>query len=105
MNQAACHDMDPRDFIVDRGKPTAPAKRVCAQCPVRSDCRDFAKETGSVGIWGGEMQDGVKEEEVIRPLQDARPQRVQPVAARTRSTAPSSPRRIAAANAIVSSNY
>lgn len=30
------------------------ARALCATCPVRISCRDWARETGEFGIWGGE---------------------------------------------------
>jgi len=42
------------DFYPERGQSAAAAKVICAGCPVRQDCLDYAiakRETR--GIWGG----------------------------------------------------
>jgi WhiB family transcriptional regulator, redox-sensing transcriptional regulator len=33
------------------------AKLVCAGCPVRARCLEYALETGQEGIWGGMTED------------------------------------------------
>ncbi|MGH8904915.1 MAG: WhiB family transcriptional regulator [Egibacteraceae bacterium] len=57
--QAACSGMPTEDFFpvgstgaaLDR---IAAAKAICAACPVRVHCLDYALETGQQdGIWGG----------------------------------------------------
>lgn len=56
---AACNDLDPELFFpegdgVPARRQTAMAKEVCAACPVRSACLDWALTVGeSHGIWGG----------------------------------------------------
>lgn len=56
-DHAACADDDvPLDlFFPGRGESTAPARAVCADCPVRLECRSYAVELADapVGIWGG----------------------------------------------------
>ena len=38
-----------------------PAKAVCAQCPVATDCRDWAIRTGQEdGVWGGLDEDELR---------------------------------------------
>lgn len=32
---------------------TVEARKICAGCPVRQECLDFAISTNQVGIWGG----------------------------------------------------
>jgi WhiB family redox-sensing transcriptional regulator len=56
---AACGRADPRLFF-PAGAPEAAlaqasqAKRVCAGCPVRAVCLDWALTTGrEIGVWGG----------------------------------------------------
>jgi len=33
------------------------ARQVCAQCPVTSPCREWARRHGEYGIWGGETDE------------------------------------------------
>ena len=54
LDHAACKGLDPRLFFPERGESTAEAKAVCAACPVRADCLDWAiATTQKWGIWGG----------------------------------------------------
>lgn len=51
---AECHGVDPALFYPGRGESTKEAKAVCARCPVREQCLDFALANREVfGIWGG----------------------------------------------------
>lgn len=51
---AACQYVDPDLFHPDTGQPTRPAKAVCAACPVRVQCLEYALEAGErLGVWGG----------------------------------------------------
>jgi WhiB family transcriptional regulator, redox-sensing transcriptional regulator len=55
---AACRGMD-TDFFFPGGSTgndrerISLAKQVCAGCPVRAECLEFAIGTGSAGIFGG----------------------------------------------------
>lgn len=58
--EAACAGMDPALFFPagERAEPSLrdiqAAKRVCASCPVRQECLDFALATSQPdGLWGG----------------------------------------------------
>ena len=53
--QAACKNISQPDiFFPGRGESSAPAKAICAGCPVRAECLDYALSHGErVGIWGG----------------------------------------------------
>lgn len=54
MAEAACRDSDPRLFWPDQGEKIAAAIAVCAECPVREQCLDYAITNGEHdGIWGG----------------------------------------------------
>jgi WhiB family transcriptional regulator, redox-sensing transcriptional regulator len=59
----ACRRADPELFFpVGPGGPSArqttQAKQVCAICPVRQPCLEFAVETGQdFGVWGGATAD------------------------------------------------
>lgn len=77
MEDAECRrrpDLSPDDFILDRGQSSKPAKSACNACPVSKECVDYAHRTGSLGIWGGEVQKFA----APRTIQDARPQKVVP---------------------------
>lgn len=56
MDRAACAGMDVEWFFTD--SLAAVAKDVCARCPVRVQCLDYASDmqprgTGDHGVWGG----------------------------------------------------
>ena len=60
-DRAACRDADPELFYGRKGEGPAArrlrviaCKQICAVCPVRAECLQFATENGeSSGIWGG----------------------------------------------------
>ena len=53
-DRASCLGMDPDLFFPERGASTREAKAICAACPVRIDCLEFALAHGEkFGIWGG----------------------------------------------------
>jgi WhiB family redox-sensing transcriptional regulator len=50
----ACRGADPNMFFPERGESVKEAKAVCARCPVRAECLEYALENHEVvGIWGG----------------------------------------------------
>jgi len=50
---AACADEDPKLFFPPTGTSAEPAKRICARCPVRSECLEYAlRHRERHGIWG-----------------------------------------------------
>lgn len=57
--QALCAQADPDAWYPDKGGSTAMAKRICAACPVRAQCLDYAQSGADTwggivtGIWGG----------------------------------------------------
>jgi WhiB family redox-sensing transcriptional regulator len=54
MAAGACRDRPDVTWFPDRGKSTAPAKAICAGCPVRVECLSFAQHEGiDHGTWGG----------------------------------------------------
>lgn len=54
IDQAACRGLDTNLFFPERGDDTTIAKRICASCPVRNLCRDWALTNSErFGIWGG----------------------------------------------------
>lgn len=49
-----CKGMDPAIFFPTRGASLDEARAVCALCPVRVDCLDYAMQTAQkFGVWGG----------------------------------------------------
>ena len=51
---AACRGIDLGVFFPERGESAERARRVCAACPVRQPCLDYAITNRiSHGIWGG----------------------------------------------------
>ena len=52
--RAACRGADLGLFFPGRGESAEPARRICAACPVREACLDYALRHGIThGIWGG----------------------------------------------------
>ena len=52
--QAACHGTDLNLFYPERGQSAGSARQVCAQCPVRQPCLEYALSNRiTSGIWGG----------------------------------------------------
>ncbi len=51
---AACRGTDPDVFFPSRGEDLVVARAVCAGCPVRGECLDFAlAHNEKFGVWGG----------------------------------------------------
>lgn len=54
VRDALCAQTDPEAFYAEVGGNPEPARRICAACPVRIECRDYVLSTGEDhGIWGG----------------------------------------------------
>lgn len=52
--EALCAQTDPEGFFPEIGGSARPAKQVCAKCPVRQECLDYAlKNDERFGVWGG----------------------------------------------------
>jgi WhiB family redox-sensing transcriptional regulator len=52
--RAACRGANLEQFFPGRGESAEPARQVCARCPVREVCLDYALSHGIThGIWGG----------------------------------------------------
>lgn len=57
-DQAACRTADPATFFPEPGGSAAAAKAICAACPVRVPCAEFADATlAKAGVWGGLTED------------------------------------------------
>lgn len=54
MNDALCAQVDDDLFFPKKGGSVTDAKSVCAACPVRQQCLDYAVDNDEwFGIWGG----------------------------------------------------
>ncbi|HEX2274173.1 MAG TPA: WhiB family transcriptional regulator [Acidimicrobiales bacterium] len=52
--QAACRDADVNIFFPTTDEEAEPARAICATCPVRMECLEFALSTRQEdGVWGG----------------------------------------------------
>jgi WhiB family redox-sensing transcriptional regulator len=52
--RAACRGIDLNVFFPGRGESAEPARQICAGCPVRQPCLDYAITNRIThGIWGG----------------------------------------------------
>ena len=52
--RAACRDLDTATFFPESDEQAAAAKLICATCPVRAACLEFAIVTRQDdGVWGG----------------------------------------------------
>ncbi len=60
---AACKGRTPLFFPPKAERPQARARRearanlLCSNCPVRTPCREFARENHEYGFWGGESEE------------------------------------------------
>lgn len=65
LQHAACAGIDSRAFFAIGNHARAQvnaARRVCAACPVRQQCADWAIETGERnGVWGGMSQQQLRQ--------------------------------------------
>jgi WhiB family redox-sensing transcriptional regulator len=53
-DDAACRGVDTSVFFPASDAQAGPAKEICATCPVREECLEFALETRPAdGVWGG----------------------------------------------------
>ena len=54
MSRGLCAETDPEAFFPEKGAPSRSARQVCAVCPVRDQCLEYAMEHDErFGIWGG----------------------------------------------------
>ncbi len=53
-SRALCAQSDPDLWFPDQGGQVRTPKQVCARCPVRADCLDYALANDERhGVWGG----------------------------------------------------
>ena len=68
--EAACRDLDTDLFFPVTEEEAGPAKAVCATCPVREACLEFALLTRQDdGVWGG--LDGAERRRLRRRRREA----------------------------------
>lgn len=53
LEEAACRGLDPELFYAEGGAAVAKAKALCADCPVRQRCLEWAVRREEFGVWGG----------------------------------------------------
>jgi WhiB family redox-sensing transcriptional regulator len=53
LDDAACRGLDPELFYAEGGAAVARAKSVCANCPLRPKCLEWAISREEFGVWGG----------------------------------------------------
>ena len=54
MADALCTQVDPETWFPEKGGTPDPAKRICAECPVRHTCLEYALARPELdGVWGG----------------------------------------------------
>ncbi|HEY1331348.1 MAG TPA: WhiB family transcriptional regulator [Actinomycetota bacterium] len=52
--RARCREHDPEVFFPEKGGSSREAKRICADCPVRIECLNYAlRRDERYGVWGG----------------------------------------------------
>jgi WhiB family transcriptional regulator, redox-sensing transcriptional regulator len=74
-SRSACRDADPDLFFSVVPADVAAAKAVCAGCPVRENCLEFALEHGERhGTWGGMDEDERPAARIIRLVPAPAPQ-------------------------------
>ena len=80
-HQAACHGTDLNLFYPERGHSAGQARQVCARCPVRQPCLEYALSNRiTSGIWGG-LTERERRPLQSRLVQDARRERDRAVVA------------------------
>ena len=58
MAGAACRGRGDLFFPPKGGFPGAAAKAICASCPARLACDEYAEATGAEGFWAGRWRSG-----------------------------------------------
>ena len=54
IDRALCASIDPERWFPEQGSDGGAAKKVCADCPVLAECRDYAlQHPVLVGVWAG----------------------------------------------------
>jgi WhiB family redox-sensing transcriptional regulator len=72
-DEAACRNHPDKLFFPEQNESAAPAKRICATCPVLQQCFDYATASKEkYGVWGGESQQERRERITGRPSRGKR---------------------------------
>ncbi len=75
MEQAECVGLD--IMVPDTAEQSKQAQAVCVECPVRSECMEYAlADPGLVGIWGGMTS---RERRQERQRRDVKPSQRKPI--------------------------
>ena len=54
MDDGLCAQTFPEAFFPEQGSSARDAKRICAACPVKAQCLEYALRNGErFGVWGG----------------------------------------------------
>ncbi|WP_068925061.1 WhiB family transcriptional regulator [Planobispora rosea] len=54
MEQARCAEVDPELWFPEKGGSPRKAQAICADCPVRTECLEWALDAHEeFGVWGG----------------------------------------------------
>jgi WhiB family redox-sensing transcriptional regulator len=71
MQSARCRMYPEVSFFPSRGEPPSKARAICARCPVKAECLEFALALGERldGIWGGTSQ--FQRQQLLRSRRDA----------------------------------
>jgi WhiB family redox-sensing transcriptional regulator len=57
MAEGKCRDIDPGIFFPSDGVGVEIARRLCAECPVKAPCLEYALANRiDHGVWGGESE-------------------------------------------------
>jgi WhiB family redox-sensing transcriptional regulator len=57
MQRGKCRDLSPSIFFPSDGLGVQAAQRICAECPVASECLEYAlTERVDHGVWGGKSE-------------------------------------------------
>ena len=53
LDDATCRGLDSEMFYAESGAAIMKAKTLCASCPVREKCLEWAIKREEFGVWGG----------------------------------------------------
>lgn len=54
LDEGLCQQVGPAEFFPEKGSSTKTARAICAECPVKRECLEYALEIGDhYGVYGG----------------------------------------------------